>query len=348
MAVDFRPPVAPRVPTTVPRLRVAVVGAGGWGEQHARVFADRTDTDLCAVVGRDAARTLARAEAYGTTAYTDLGAMLATERPDLVTVSLPNEAHFAPTLELLRHGVPLLVEKPLVFDLDEADTLVAEAERRGVFFAIDLNHRYAEPVLRAKRLLDAGELGDVVFATWRFGGEPNFGTSPHANLIETQVHGFDLVEHLCGPIVSVTAQMYDGARPGVFTTMAVTLELASGAVGTFLGTYDSSYAYPDSQRIEINATRGRLVIEDTVRRLVVSRPGDETSQVWQAGYFDDEARSFHTTFDRHVDAVLAALRAGEEPPVHARVGRRALELAHAVVRAAEQGVRVRTVPADVP
>ena len=344
MGIDFRPPVAVRVPPTDPPLRVAVVGAGGWGEQHARVFADRTDTVLCAVVGRDPGRTRARATAYGTTAYTDLGAMLSAEQPDLVTVSLPNEEHFAPTLQLLRHGVPLLVEKPLVFDLQEADTLLAEAERRGVFFAIDLNHRYAEPVVRAKALLDAGELGDVVFATWRFGGEPNFGTSPHANLVETQVHGFDLIEHLCGPVVSVMAQTYDGARPGVFTTIAVALELASGAVGTFLGTYDSSYAYPDSQRIEINGTSGRLVVEDTVRRLVVSRPGDEVSQVWQAGYFDDEARSFHTTFDRHVDAVLRALRAGDEPPVHARAGRRALELALAVARSAEQGVRVPTPP----
>lgn len=344
MAIDFRPPVAPRVPSDVPPLRVAVVGAGGWGEQHARVFADRTDTVLAAVVGRDPRRTGARAAAYGATPYTDLDQMLTRERPDLVTVCLPNEEHFATTLALLRHGVPLLVEKPLVFDLAEADTLLAEADRREVFFAIDLNHRFAEPVLRAKRLLDAGEIGDVVFATWRFGGEPSFGTSPHANLIETQVHGFDLLEHLCGPVVSVTAQTYDGARPGVFTTVAVALELASGAVGTFLGTYDSSYAYPDSQRIEINGTRGRILVEDTVRRLVVSRPGDETSQVWQAGYFDDEARTFHTTFDRHVDAVLAALRAGGPPPVHARAGRRALELAHAVVRAAEEGVRVRTDP----
>ncbi|MBC7291672.1 MAG: Gfo/Idh/MocA family oxidoreductase [Actinotalea sp.] len=348
MGIDFRPPVATRVPATVPPLRVAVVGAGGWGEQHARVFTDRTDTELVAVVGRDPGRTAARAEAYGTTPYTDLDAMVATARPDLVTVSLPNEAHFAPTLQLLRHGVPLLVEKPLVFDLDEADTLLAEAERRGVFFAIDLNHRYAEPVLRAKQLLDAGELGDVVFVTWRFGGEPNFGTSPHANLIETQVHGFDLLEHLCGPIVSVTAQAYDGARPGVFTTVAVALELASGGVGTFLGTYDSSYAYPDSQRIEVNGTTGRLVVEDTVRRLVVSRPGEEVAQVWQAGYFDDEARSFHTTFDRHVDAVLAALREGREPPVHARAGRRALELAHAVARSGQEGVRVRTEPVSPP
>lgn len=342
--VTFRPPSAPRRPSEVPPLRVAVVGTGGWGEQHARVFADRTDTVLCAVVGRDPGRTQTRAEAYGTRAYTDVDAMLDAEQPDLVTVSLPNEAHFEPTLHLIRRGVPLLVEKPLVFDLTEADVLLAEAAERDLFFGIDLNHRYAEPVVRLKRAIDDGELGDLVFATWRFGGEANIGTSPHANLIETQVHGIDMLEHLCGPISSVMAQVYDRSIPGVNTTMAVALTFAGGGVGTLLGTYDSSYAYPGTHHLEVNGTLGRGVVEDTVRRLVLSRTGDDTARVWEAGYFDDEARSFHTTFDRHVDALLAALRAGQEPPVHARAGRRALEVAFAIIRSAAEGVRVE-VPA---
>lgn len=344
MPVTFNPPSAPRRPSEVTPLRVAVVGTGGWGEQHARVFADRTDTVLCAVVGRDPDRTAARAQAYGSTPYTDVDAMLDAEQPDLVTVSLPNEAHFQPTLHLVRRGVPLLVEKPLVFDLAEADVLLAEAAGRDLFFAIDLNHRYAEPVLRLKAALDAGDLGEVVFVTWRFGGEANIGTSPHANLIETQVHGLDLIEHLCGPIASVMAQMYDGAIPGTFTTVAVALELTGGGVGTLLGSYDSSYAYPGTHHLEVNGTLGRGVVEDTVRRLTLSRVGDPTARVWEAGYFDDEARSFHTTFDRHVDAVLAALRAGQEPPVHARAGRRALEVAQAIITSARDGVRV-AVPA---
>ena len=328
--VIFSPASAPRRPSELAPLRVAVVGTGGWGEQHARVFADRTDTTLCAVVGRDAGRTAARAQAYSTTPYTDLDAMLYQEHPDLVTVSLPNEEHFAPTLHLIRRGVPLLVEKPLVFDLNEADVLLAEAARRDLFFAIDLNHRYAEPVLRLRKAIVAGE--------------PNLGGSPHANLIETQVHGLDLLEHLCGPIASVMAQTYDRAAPGTYTTLAVALEFVNGAVGTLLGSYDSSYAYPQTQHLEINGTLGRALVEDTVRRLVLSRAGDETAQVWQAGYFNDEARSFHNTFDRHIDAVLAALRGGQQPPVHARAGRRALALAMAIARSAEQGTRVATAP----
>ncbi len=320
-------------------LRVAVVGAGGWGEQHARIFAGRPDTDLCAVVGRSTERTAARAAAYGTRPYTDIDEMLEAEHPDLVSVCLPNEGHFEPTLRLIRHGVPLLVEKPLVFDLGEADQLIDEAARRDLFFAVNFNHRYAEPVLRARQAIADGELGEIVFATWRFGGEPNFGTHPHANLIETQCHGLDMLEHLCGPISSVMAQMTNKTH-GPYTTLAVALEFANAAVGSLVGSYDSSYAYPGTQVIEVNGTAGRALIEDTVARLTLSRVGDETHRVWQAGYFNDEARTFQYTFDRHVEQVLAALRQGHEPPVHARAGRRAVELAAAVIDSHETGRRV--------
>jgi predicted dehydrogenase len=318
------------------QLRVAVVGAGGWGAQHARVFSGRADTDLCAIVGRTPERTANRAAEYGTTAYTDIDEMLDAEHPDLVTVCLPNEGHFAPTLHLLQRGVPLLVEKPLVFDLAEADALLEEARSRDLFFAINFNHRYAEAFLRAKTAIDAGEIGTPVFATWRFGGEANHGTSRHANLIETQCHGFDMLEHLVGPIASIGAHMTDMTY-GDWSTVALSLAFAGGAVGTMLGSYDSSYAYPDAQMLEINGTDGRLVVHDTVRELVIQRVGDPMEKRWRAGYFDDEARNFHGTFDRHVERILAAFRAGEQPPVHATAGRRALALAHAAIESHESG-----------
>ena len=320
-------------------LRVAVVGAGEWGRQHARVFSGRPDVELCAVVGRTSERTAARAAECGARPYTSIATMLEAERPNLVSVSLPNEAHFEATLEIVEAGYPLLVEKPLVFSLDEAQTLLDAAAERDLFFAINFNHRYAEPVRRARAAVEAGELGDVVFATWRFGGESGTSTHPHANLIETQCHGIDMLELLCGPIASVMAQMTDTTH-GIYSTLAVALEFASGAVGSLMGSYDSSYAYPDTHLVEVNGTAGRLLIEDTVKRLTVSRAGDETRTVWEAGYFNDRDREFHRTFDEHVEALLAAFRAGEPPPIHAHAGARALRVAYGIIESFESGCRV--------
>ena len=321
-----------------------MVGTGAWwGREHARVFSSRPDAELCAVVGRSAERTRARAAEFGVNGYTDLEEMLGRERPDLVSLCVSNEGHFQPTLAVIRAGFPLFVEKPLVFGLDEADVLLAEAAARSLFFGINFNHRYARPVELAAEAVRAGALGELVFATWRFGGEPGTSAHPHANLIETQCHGLDMLEHLCGPIDSVAAQMTDKTGRG-WSTLAVALHFADGAVGSLVGSYDSSYAYPETHRVELNGTTGRVLIEDTVRRYRFTRAGSETSEVWQAGYFNDREREFHRTFDRHVDAMLAAFRNGEDPPVHARAGRRALAVAEAIIRSFESGARVEVPP----
>jgi myo-inositol 2-dehydrogenase/D-chiro-inositol 1-dehydrogenase len=322
-------------------VRVALVGTGGWGRQHARVLATHPQVDFVAVAGRSVERTQARATEYGVRAYTSVPDMVERERLDLVCVCLPNEEHFASTLQVIQAGVPLLVEKPLVFDLDEAATLLSEAETRGLFFGINFNHRYATPVRLAAEAVAQGRLGDLTFATWRFGGEAGSSRHPHANLIETQCHGFDMLEHLCGPVESVMAQMTDGLGTG-HSTVVIAIAFANGAVGSLVGTYDSSYSYAGTHVLEVNGTLGRLVIEDTVRRYTYFRAGSETSEVWQAGYFNDAERSFHHTLDRHFDAVLRSFVAGEQPPVHASAGLRALQLAHAAIASSAAGVRVRT------
>ena len=332
--------------STPARIKVALVGAGGWGRQHARIFAARPDIELCGIMSRSPERAAKRAAEFGTRAYTEIAAMLDRERPDLVSVCLPNQSHFAPTLQVIEAGYPLLVEKPLVFEMREADALIAAAEQRGLFFALNFNHRYARPVRLARAAIERGELGEVVFATWRFGGEGH-SDHPHANLIETQCHGFDMLEHLCGPISAVMAEMTDMTGAG-YRTLALALRFANRAVGSMLGSYDSSYAYPGTHLLEINGTRGHALIEDTVRRYSFQPLGVETAQVWQAGYFNDRDREFHRTFDAHIDAVVQALRAGQPPPVHARAGRRALALAYAAIESFSTGARVTVDAHDAP
>src|SRR5947207_1232987 len=89
-------------------------------------------------------------------------------------------------------------------------------------------------------------------STWKRG--------PHANLIETQCHGLDMLEHLCGPIESVMAE---ATNPGgtAWSTLSVALRFSAGAVGSLVGSYDSSYAYEDTHRLELNGTGGRILVQ---------------------------------------------------------------------------------------
>jgi predicted dehydrogenase len=148
-----------------------------------------------------------------------------------------------------------------------------------------------------------------------------------------------MLEHLCGPIDSVMAQMTDVTGKG-YSSFAVALRFANGAVGSLVGSYDSSYAYRRTHQLELNGLKGRILIDDTVKRFSFQEAGSETAQVWEAGYFNDPDRQFCHAFDRHFDALLDAFRRGEEPPVHARAGRRALALAQATIRSFETGERV--------
>jgi myo-inositol 2-dehydrogenase / D-chiro-inositol 1-dehydrogenase len=314
--------------------KIALIGTGEWwGWHHARILSERKDVDFCAVVGRSTEKTKKRAAEFGVRDYTDISEMIEKEKPNIISICLGNKDHFKPTLQVIEAGIPLFVEKPLAFDLGEADILIKEAEKRKLFFALNFNHRWALPVQKAYKAIRENRLGNLVYATWRFGGEgPD--CFEFENLIETQCHGFDMLEHLCGPIDSVAMQVSDASKKG-FSSYAIALHFKNLAVGNIMGTYDSSYAYPSTHYVELNGTKGRIIIEDTVKKYSFQEVGNETAEVWQAGYFNDKDRMFHYAFDKHFDDMIQAFRKGDDPPVHAREGRRALYIARAAIESFE-------------
>ena len=63
-------------------------------------------------------------------------------------------------------------------------------------------------------------------------------------------------------------------------------------------------------------------------------------EVWEAGYFNDRDRDFDHMFELHLDELLAALRRSDEPPIHARAGRRALLLAEACIQSFDESRQI--------
>src|SRR5216684_1724636 len=104
------------------RLRTAVIGVGHLGKEHARILAGLPEVELVGVadVNADQAHTVARR--LGTTAYHEYWPLL--NLVDATCIVVPTTQHFAIASEFLRRGIPVLVEKPLALNLEQADALV--------------------------------------------------------------------------------------------------------------------------------------------------------------------------------------------------------------------------------
>ena len=307
------------------KVKVALIGTGNWCLQHCRVLKEHPKVEFCGILGRNKERTKKKAKLFDVPYYLDLKELIKNQKPDLINISLPNEHHFNMTMQVIKSSCHLFVEKPLVFKMQEAKKLLAEAKKRKLFFGINFNWRYSTPVSKAIKTIKENKLGDINFITWRFGGKGG-GGDPFGNIIETQCHGFDMLEYLNGPIKSVHSFMTNKTNNG-FSTFVVSMKFKNKSVGSLVGSYDTSYAYPNTHYLEINGSKGRILIEDQVRKYSFNKKDNETADVWQSGFFNDYEREFHRTFDEHFNEVIKNFINNKEPPVHAKVGKRALELA---------------------
>ena len=312
------------------KIKVALIGTGNWSLQHCRVLTQHSQVEFCGILGRNKERTKRRAKLFDVPYYLDLKELIKYQKPDLINISLPNEHHFDLTMQVIKSSCHLFVEKPLVFKMNEANKLINEAKKRKLFFGINFNWRYSTPIRKAIKTIKENKLGDINFITWRFGGTGG-GGDPFGNIIETQCHGFDMLEYLNGPIKSVHSFMTNKTNNG-FSTFVVSMKFKNKSVGSFVGSYDTSYAYPNTHYLEINGSKGRILIEDQVRKYSFNKKDNETADVWQSGFFNDYEREFHRTFDEHFNEVIKKYINNEGPPIHADAGKRTLELALASIK----------------
>src|SRR6478752_391947 len=93
------------------RLRLAVIGVGHLGKEHARILAGMSDVELVGVADVHASQAEAVALRCGTRAFSDYRPLLTLV--DAAVVVVPTVYHHAVATEFLRRGIPVLVEKPL-------------------------------------------------------------------------------------------------------------------------------------------------------------------------------------------------------------------------------------------
>ncbi len=133
-------------------MNVAVVGAGAFGRNHARVYHELSAQDpsinLAAVVDSDLARAEAIAREHNARAYASIDQLIQNEKIDAASVAVPTVHHLAVASKLMEAGIDVLIEKPLAATLEEADTLVALAQRLGRIGQVGHLERF-NPAVRA-------------------------------------------------------------------------------------------------------------------------------------------------------------------------------------------------------
>jgi predicted dehydrogenase len=121
------------------------VGVGHQGTWHAEKFAALENSELIAVVDKDAERCKTLAAELGTKPVTDFRALYG--KVDAVSIAAPTRSHFDIASALLENDIHVLVEKPITTTLQEAEALVGLAEGRGLVLQVGHLERFNPAVM---------------------------------------------------------------------------------------------------------------------------------------------------------------------------------------------------------
>ncbi len=178
-------------------IRVAIIGQGRSGRDIHGAWFHRDGGRLyrvVAIVDQLADRRERAKEEFGCDVYADYHSLFARSDIDLVVNATFSYQHYPVTMDLLKHGFNVLVEKPFAMHEADCEDMIRTAEEKGATLAVFQQSRYAPYYQQIKKILASGVLGEIVQVnqTWngfsrrwdwqcsqKFGGGSMYNTCPH-------------------------------------------------------------------------------------------------------------------------------------------------------------------------
>jgi predicted dehydrogenase len=348
-------------------LRVAIVGCGRISELHELGYRGRDDARIVAVCDAKRRRAQAQAKAWGVETFTsDYDQILANPDVDLVELLVPHHLHADMTVAACRAGKHVSVQKPMSLTVAEADRMIDAAEAAGVVLRVYENFVFYPPHVRAKEMLEAGEIGEPQMIRlhvntgtrdtswrvplsawlWRF-DEARCGGGPL--VFDHGYHLFSLARYLMGEVERVYAWI--DCSPVVPTK---TLDAPATIMFQFksprkYGVLDFAHTpnmkieslyYADDDRVEIIGDRGILFINRCTARtvdlpeLMMFRDGKTTP-------IPVERVEWHDSFIDCTRHLIDVLRSGGQPVLDGPTGKAVLQFTLAAHISAQEGREVR-------
>jgi predicted dehydrogenase len=258
---------------------VALIGCGRISFKHIEAFIKNADyMTLVAVCDSIIDRAEEKAKEYkaeipdsNVRIYADYRQMLLEQRPDIVTIATESGKHFEITIHCLESGCHVICEKPMALSTQDADAMIASAQKAGKKLAVCFQNRFNPPVLKLRNALEAGRFGRLLHgaiqirwnrnekyyaeAPWRGTWAEDGGT-----LMNQCTHGIDLLQWMLGDAVRVQAQTRRYLRSIEAEDFGAALvEFKNGAVGIIEGSAD---VYPTNinETLSVFGETGSAVI----------------------------------------------------------------------------------------
>ena len=304
------------------RLRVGVVGVGHLGKHHARLLGAMPDVDLVGIADVDRERASAAAAATGARVFTDANDLLG--QVDAVSIAAPTDVHLALARPFLDRGIHVLVEKPIVSTVEEAEEMVAAAKASGARLAVGHTERFNPGFVAARPHLSAAKFIEV----------HRLSTFPERSLdidviFDLMVHDLDIILAVDGTDVTWVDAVGVPVLSDRIDICSARLKFASGATA--------------------NLTASRIS-HDKVRKARFFQPdlyvsvdfGAQSAAAWRVRSRSGERAAIQggpidVVKDEPLRAELAdfvsAVRDGRDPVVTGRDGLRALALASRISQA---------------
>ncbi len=179
-------------------IKVAVIGVGAMGRNHARVYTELPGARLVAVADSYAPVAAEVAGRYGAHAYTDYRELLDKERPAAVTVAVPTALHEQVALDALEAGADVLVEKPIAASIEQGQRVIARARALGRRLMGGHIVRFNPAIQALKTKMHAGELGRVFQIACRRVGPFPTRIEDVGVIVDLAPHDLDLMRYLIG------------------------------------------------------------------------------------------------------------------------------------------------------
>jgi predicted dehydrogenase len=351
-------------------IRVAIVGCGRISDLHQLGYRGRQDARIVALCDTNKAHAKKKAEEWGVDkVYSDYQQVLEDKEVDAVELLTPHHLHCPMTVQAAQAGKHISVQKPMALSATEADQMIAAAEKAGVILRVYETFVYYAPAVRAKELIEAGEIGEVQAVRmhvnsgsgdtswkvplsawlWRF-NRKQCGGGPL--VFDHGYHLFSLGYYLGGPVEKVFAwieQTPVKEAVGIVKIDAPAMIMFQFKAARRYGQLDIEHTpgmriysdyYADDDRIEVIGEKGILFINRYTTKTVDLPPlmlfkDGKTTPVPVDGV------EWHDSFIATTTDFIDQLKSGGQPRLDGPTGKAVLQFTLAALQSAATGREVR-------